>query len=425
MADDVKVKIGAEDKASAKIKGIGKSTEAMSKKFKMAGVAMVAMGTGLVLAMGKMINTYSKAGDEVAKMAKRTGWGTVALSELRHAANLSGASLDDVEKSTKRMARAVVEAQDGVLTYVDAFDKIGVNVKELEGMKPEEQFWTIAGALADLEDHTLKVAVAQDIFGRSGTNLIPLLDSGKEAIIEMRDEAHALNLVFSEEAAKAAEDFEDAKTRLTGALTGIGATIGKALMPHLENLITSLTEKLKPAIEWLSAHPEWIKWSAVASGIMLVGGAIMLIVPKVIALISAMVVLHGLMGPAGWIKMAAGLAIAAAAIAGLGYMAKKAMTPLEEITWTGKGPPPPPPPGKRYVTPGSGVPSMQYGGIVPGPVGQPRLIVAHGGEPVGRAVGGPTVVVHVHGNVMAERDLAATIREELLKIKSRNVTTGL
>ena len=30
-----------------------------------------------------------------------------------------------------------------------------------------------------------------------------------------------------------------------------------------------------------------------------------------------------------------------------------------------------------------GVPSFAHGGIVPGPVGMPRLVVAHGGEPIG------------------------------------------
>jgi hypothetical protein len=50
------------------------------------------------------------------------------------------------------------------------------------------------------------------------------------------------------------------------------------------------------------------------------------------------------------------------------------------------------------------VPSFANGGVVPGPIGQPRLIVAHGGEPVGAAAGG-RVTVNVNGvgaDVLAE-----------------------
>lgn len=429
MADDVKVRIKAEDKASANMKKISKSTTAMSANFKKAGMAMMAVGAGLVLAMGKMINSYGKAGDEVAKMAKRTGWGTEALSELRHAAELSGSSLSDIEKATKKMSVAVLDASDGLETYTRIFDQLGVDFEALKEQKPEEQFWTIAGALADLEDHTMKVALAQKIFGRAGTALIPMLQDGEEAIISMRQEAHDLNLVFSEESAAAAEAFEDSKTRLKGAFTGISNSIAMVLMPKITGLITALTEKLKPAIEWLSEHPEWIKWAAVASGLMLIGGAVMLIVPKVVALIAAMITLHSLMGPAGWAKMAAGLVIAAATIAGLGIVAQKAFKGPEKITWTGEGPAPPPPPGKKYVTPEEALagPSFQFGGMVPGPIGKPVRITAHGGERYLGAGGGggSMVVVHVHGSVMTERELTTVVREELLRVKSRNTTTGL
>lgn len=424
-ADEVKVKIKADDKASAKMGKIGKSTEKMSATFKKAGLAMTALGAGMILALGKMVNSYSKAGDEVAKMAKRTGFSTEALSELRHAAELSGSSLESIEKATKKMSRAIVEAQDGVLTYTEAFDKIGVKADELKGKKPEEQFWVIANALAELEDHTLKVAVAQDVFGRAGTDLLPMLADGTEAIQAMRDEAHELNIVFGPDAAKAAEEFEDSKTRLKTAFAGIGATIAKEVMPQIEDMIKGLTEKLKVAMEWFSEHPEatqaLIKFGVAAAAIMAVGGPLMLLISGLRSLIVTMIGLHAVMGPAGWIKLAVGVGVAAAAIAAFAKLTGG--KPAELVKEPGliypPEPAPLPPKPKGFF---EKLPGFQLGGIVPGPRGAPRLIKAHGGEVVGR--GGSTIIVNVHGSVMTERDLVDVIREELIRIKDRNTTIG-
>lgn len=426
--DDVKIKIGAQDKASAPMDKIGKNATKMGTNFKKVGIAMTAVGAGLVLALGKMVNSYSKAGDEVAKMAKRTGFGTEALSELRHAAELSGSSLASIEKATKKMSMAVVEARDGVATYTDIFDKLGVNIAALEAQKPEEQFWTLANAMASLEDHTEKVAVAQELFGRAGADLIPLLDSGTEAIAEMRQEAHDLNVVFSEEAAQAAEEFEDSKTRLKTAFAGIGAAISKEVMPQMEELIKGLTERLKVAMEWFSDHPEaaqaLIKFGVAAATIMAVGGPIMMLVHGIKTMIVSLIALHAVMGPAGWIKLAAGIGIAAGAIAGFKMLMseepkRKFPTPPSLIGTLPPTPPPVPPYSGKFE-----IPSLQFGGTVPGPTGMPRLITAHGGEQVGRG-GGNTIILNVHGSIMTERDLVEVFREELIRIGDRNTTTGL
>lgn len=74
------------------------------------------------------------------------------------------------------------------------------------------------------------------------------------------------------------------------------------------------------------------------------------------------------------------------------------------------------------------LPGYATGGIVPGPIGTPQLAVVHGGEritPYGRGNGDIIVNVYPQGSVLAERDLVEMIRTGLLKVKSRNVDTGV
>jgi len=74
-------------------------------------------------------------------------------------------------------------------TYQRAFERINVDYNELADLSPEEQFETIAFAIADLEDPTLRAATAQDIFGRAGTQLLPLFAEGAEGLDALRQKS--------------------------------------------------------------------------------------------------------------------------------------------------------------------------------------------------------------------------------------------
>lgn len=397
---DAKILISAEDKASAKMRGIENSLDSMGKRATKAGVIMMAAGVAIAAAIWKMADSYTKAGDEVAKMAKRTGFGVETLSELRHVAKLSGSSIESLEKGVKRMASTIEDAKDGLETYTRSFDKLGLSVDEIAKMAPEEQFWAIANAIAEVEDPTTRAALAMDFFGRAGTDMLPMLAAGEQGIAAMRQEAHDLGLVFTEESAAAAEEFQDAITKLKGALAGLGAEIIEDLIPTLQNYLERAVEVIEKMRVWTEAHPELAKGLLVLAGVLMVGGALLLglaaLAKAIMVINAALIVMHALAGPAAWAKMAAGLAAAAALIYGM----------YKLTTWE----------------PGGGVaefkaPSMGAGGIVPGPFGKPTPILAHGGEVVsglhGQAMG-TTVNIsmgHFLGDEASLREFARTVKD--------------
>ena len=188
------------------------------------------------------VKAFASAGDEIQKMALRTGFATETLSEFKHAADLSGASLAAVETAVKRMQRTVLDAELGLSTAIDAFELLGVALEDVEGKTPEQQFEVLAMALADVEDATKRAAIAQMIFGRAGTQLLPMLAAGREGIAAMRAEAHELGLVFSQQAADDAAQFNDELTRLGSAFKGLQYAVGAELVPALIPLIQRMTE---------------------------------------------------------------------------------------------------------------------------------------------------------------------------------------
>jgi len=420
---DAKIEISAEDKASAKMKGVERSMDSMGKQMAKTGAIMVAAGAAIMAGIWKMADSYTKAGDEVAKMAKRTGFSTESLSELRHATKLSGSSIQSFEKGVKRMASTVEDAKDGLETYVRSFDKLGLSVDEVAAMAPEEQFWAIAEALAELEDATMRSALAQDFFGRAGTDLLPMLAAGKEGIAAMRQEAHDLGVVFDEEAAAECEHFQDSITKLKTVLAGLVAAFIDDVLPTLEKYIERAMEIIKNMKAWTAEHPKLAEGLLTLAGILVVGGALMLglaaFVNAIRAISSALFVMHALSGPKGWLLLAGSIGVAAGALGGFQKLMGEEAWWERMPKWVGALHPLL---GLLSVLPdimdlfmGSmELPKAQFGGIVPGPIGQPVPILAHGGELVsglhGEAMGGTTVNINVGSYLGDESSLREFVR---------------
>ena len=139
--------------------------------------------------------------DEIAKSADKIGITTDALQELRVAADLSGVSQGALNTGLRTFAKAIDEANQGVATYKDNFDRLGVTVTDAQGkLKPiESLIEEVADGMAGMENATTKAAIAQELFGRAGTDLINLLNTGAAGIANMREEARKLGLVFEED----------------------------------------------------------------------------------------------------------------------------------------------------------------------------------------------------------------------------------
>lgn len=379
-----------------------KFTGGIQKHSKAIGIGMAAAGAAIVGAAVVSVKSWASMGDEIAKMARKTGMSTEALSELRHAAMLSGTDLETVEKAIKRMSTSITEARDGVETYTSAFKKIGIQASELIGLKPEEAFLKIGAALAEIEDPLLRAATAQELFGRAGMDLLPMFDSGAEGLEKMREEAHKLGVVFDEEAAKKAEELTDAFTRVETTVQGLKNAIALALAPEIEKAAKAVEEFVLKLIDWAKANPELVS-TILKVGVALIGvGGLLMALKQIImafrGLAMVLALVHAMLGPAAWAKLAIGLAIAGGAIFAISQMIKTPTTG-GGVTFGGEGL----------------VPQLQHGGIVRRPTlamigeGGPEAVVPLGG---GGMMGGNTF--NFSGPFMGNEEEASAFAEMVL-----------
>ena len=174
-------------------------------------------------------------GDQFAKMSAKVGASTEFLSAFAHAARLGGASTEGMEKSIGRMTRVMSDASNGLATAKRSFDDLDIEVQKTDGSlrAVPEILLEVADRIAGMTDETKQAALAQEIFGRSGLEMLPVLKQGSAAIREHMEEARRLGIVWSAEAAKAAEDFNDNIERLGRGVEGISMQLAGPLIKAL------------------------------------------------------------------------------------------------------------------------------------------------------------------------------------------------
>jgi len=267
--------------ASARMKRFGASMQKVGRGMMLVGAAAV----GPLVAASKI---FSSVGDAAAKTARRIGLTTEAVSELGYAAKISGSSAEAFEKSFKGMSRVVFDAQRGTQDAADSLGLIGVSIRDLEGLSPEEQFLKLGAAIGGMTDPTLKAAAAQRIFGRSGNELIPMFNAGEDGIKRLREEAKRLGLSISGEDAAAAEVFTDRMTDLWESLKMVAFQVGAAVAPALTSFANWVVEATQGVREWVKHNREIIETALKIGAALVAIGATVFVIGKVVAIFGSL-----------------------------------------------------------------------------------------------------------------------------------------
>jgi len=238
MADSVtKIIISAKDEtlnAFNSVKG----------NLRLIGGLAAGLGAGAFAATVKQAADFA---DEMGKAAQKVGVTTQELSELKYAADLSDVSFETLQGGLRKLSSSMFDAANGAKASKDAFKLAGVEYLDASGkLRPvQDVIGDIADRFADLEDGTAKTALAVDLLGKSGAELIPMLNGGSAGLAEMADEAERLGLVIDEQAARAAEEFNDNITRLESSFKGFKINASQNVIPALAQITDAMAEAAK------------------------------------------------------------------------------------------------------------------------------------------------------------------------------------
>jgi len=191
-------------KIAAQTQQVGVASQGMVSSFSkfqgLAGTLGLAFSATAVIGFGKAILDDA---DALVKLSDKTGIAIEPLQRLKYAAEQSGNSLEDVTNSVSMLQQRL---GDGDKSAVAALGKLGLAFDDIRAMSPNQQFEAIAREIAKIEDPMRRAALATDLFGKSGKEILPTLIADLQ---KLGDEAPKM----SEKATRAFDDIGDAWNR--------------------------------------------------------------------------------------------------------------------------------------------------------------------------------------------------------------------
>ncbi|GAB2507098.1 hypothetical protein [Microbulbifer agarilyticus] len=236
MADNYKFVITGTDKTRAMFKSLkanmGNLRGALnSTQVKVAGLAGVA-------GLGALVKSSLNTQDALAKTADRLGLTTRELAAYQHQANLTGSSNEGMNKALELMNRNLGDAERGTGEAKDALAELGLTAAQLNQMPTAARFELLVDRIGQVGDRTKQASLAADLFGRSGTDLINMIDAGAAGLAQAKTEVDAYGVALSRVDAAKLEAANDAMFRVGQIGQGLGNQLTVHLAPVIEEIAT-------------------------------------------------------------------------------------------------------------------------------------------------------------------------------------------
>ena len=205
---------------------------------------------GIVGGISKIVSTLKEGielakntGDAIDKQSQKMNISAEAYQKWSYALNLSGASIDDLNRGLRTWQQAVGD-EDATKKLGEAFKSLGMNadeaIKQLEsGEKLDSLLDQVMYALADYNGSD-RGAIAEALFGKGSTGLNALFNATSKEIRDMKQEAEDLGLVMTDEEVKNAAAYMDATTRLQQSIEALKIAFVRDIIPYLTDASNTL-----------------------------------------------------------------------------------------------------------------------------------------------------------------------------------------
>jgi hypothetical protein len=214
--------------------------ERVNKQFeKMAGLFALGFAAEKIVEGARHFAEYA---DEIEKSGQKSGIAADKLQGLQFAAKMSDVSAKDLDNSLKKLAKAMEGAGAAGNKGAEAFAAVGIKASDLKHMKTEDVLAKVADAFANSKDGAGKAAIAMELFGKSGIDMIPFLNKGSGSIKELVAQAKKMGLVLSGEALESAAKLDDQFKLMDAQMAGLQRRTSSALVPAFLQITNTFSQ---------------------------------------------------------------------------------------------------------------------------------------------------------------------------------------
>lgn len=222
----------------------------MGKNIAAGFAGVVAGATAAVAGVYKFATSTAETADNIDKMSQKIGISRQAYQEWDYICSQCGVDVDVFKNGVKTLTTQMDAAAGGSEAAQETFKALGLTWEDGNGkLKSQEQMMEEAiTALAGMEDGTERARLAQELFGKAGLELAPVLNSGVDGVEELRARCHELGLVMSDETIDAGVKLGDTIADVKDTFGAITDRLGAEFMPIIQAMADKILEFM-PQIE--------------------------------------------------------------------------------------------------------------------------------------------------------------------------------
>lgn len=202
----------------------------------------------------EMAHRTAEAAEALQKMAIIAGTSVPEFQSLSFAAKQVGIEVTQVQDGMGRLNQRIANAAGGMDKNSAAlFKAMGISLRDANGhLRSATQILPqVESSFERTTSPALRNAMAMQLFGRAGREMLPFLTMGPEKLAELQKKFGEFGYGFSRGDLKELEEFNEAWKDLEAAVSGVSSKISAELAP----VMTPLLEQFA---KWTAENRDWI-----------------------------------------------------------------------------------------------------------------------------------------------------------------------
>ncbi len=220
-------------KAEAEASRFGQKMGADIRTAALGAAAAITAVAAAGVAAFKVLNDQVESIASFQSLSEKIGDTAENLASLKKASDVSGVSMDSIATASIKLSAALSKTDEDGNGAAAAIKALGLDFDTFKKLAPVDQIDAVSKAMAGFEDGAGKTAVAVALWGKSGADMIPLLNdlaSGSER-----------QITLTEAQIKAADDFSKSMARLKSDTSTLFNQLSAELIPTLQDLLNAFT----------------------------------------------------------------------------------------------------------------------------------------------------------------------------------------
>ncbi|MEI9917090.1 MAG: hypothetical protein WDN29_16305 [Methylovirgula sp.] len=206
-----------------------------------------AMGIAFsVDAVKEWVEGMAEAGETAENVSHQLGISAAQASQLSAEATLTGTDVQGLTSDFERLQEQLATSQNSTSRSAQALRVLGINAQEFSKSSISNQIEQLSEAFSRFADGPTKTAAAVALLGRSGAQLLPFLDRGKEGFEELNAEIEkfgaGLTDAQAESFAGVADQFHQAAVAGQGLSNAIYSQVAPAMTDVLKYFLDMGTD---------------------------------------------------------------------------------------------------------------------------------------------------------------------------------------